>query len=254
MTSHRTLTIASIVALAGAASPALAANYSLNWLDHSPTPFNTQVPNNSNYFLPGIGNVNITYNIPGTLVQARFQNPLFTSGNVPSGGDNYSWTSHELFGVTNVTPAPPLLTSWSITYTFSGVVPAGTLILGVAGLGSTTSFGGGSTTATVLQNGQFLGDFISAGNYGATQYTGGAGQFSMQNSVSGPGGQDPWWNTQLGLVKILDPVSSLTVRFSQLSGDGVGLNIASIVPTPGAGVLAGTAGLLAVRRRRVNRS
>jgi MYXO-CTERM domain-containing protein len=72
----------------------------------------------------------------------------------------------------------------------------------------------------------------------------------MQNSVTGLGGQNPHWNTELGLVKIMDPISSLTVRFSQLSGDGVGLNIASVVPTPGAAALAGIASLAGLRRRR----
>ncbi|HVZ93488.1 MAG TPA: hypothetical protein VG797_03160 [Phycisphaerales bacterium] len=251
MNTRNALAALSIIGLAGFASPTFAANYTLNWLDHSPVTFGTQVPNNSNYFLPGIGNVNITYSMPTSFVQSRTQNGFFIPGSVTSGPDTYSWTTHEMFGMTSLAPPQPTLSqSWNITYTFPGVVPAGTLILGVAGLGSTTSFGGGDTTATVLQNGQFLGDFVSAGNYGATQFNGGPGVFSMQNSVTGAGGQDPWWNTQLGLVTIMDPVSSLTIRVNQLSGDGIGLNIASIVPTPGAGALAGVAGLLTLRRRR----
>ncbi|MBL8745686.1 MAG: hypothetical protein JNK58_04925 [Phycisphaerae bacterium] len=244
------IALASMIGLAGLASPALAVNYSLNWLDHSPVAFGSTVPNNSNYFLPGVGNVNISYNIPVTFNQARFQNPLLSNGNVTSGADNYAWTSHEMFAATSFAPTPPLTASWDITYTFPGVQAPGTIILGVAGLGQTTSFGGGVTTATVFQNGQSLGDWVSGGGYGATQFTGGAGVFSMQNTQNGPGGQDPWWNTELHLVKIMDPVSSLTVHFSQLSGDGVGLNIASIVPTPGAAALAGLAGLVSLRRRR----
>lgn len=244
------IALASMIGLAGLASPARAVNYSLNWLDHSPVPMGTPVPNNSTYFLPGVGNVNITYSIPPTYVHSRFQNGLLFPGNVTSGSDNYAWTNHEMFAATSFAPAPPLASSWNITYTFPGVQAPGTIILGVAGLGATTSFGGGASTATVLQNGLSLGDFVSGGGYGATQYTGGAGVFSMQNSVTGAGGADPWWNTELHLVKIMDPVSSFTVRFSQLRGDGLGLNIASFVPTPGAAMLAGLAGLVALRRRR----
>lgn len=43
--------------------------------------------------------------------------------------------------------------------------------------------------------------------------------------VTGAGGVDPHWNTPLGVVRIDDPVSSLTVIFNQLRGDGVGVNI-----------------------------
>jgi hypothetical protein len=245
------IALASMVALAGMASPAFAVNYSLNWLNQSPVAFGSPVPNNSNYFMPGVGNVNITYNIPTTFVHNRGQDSTLFPGSVTSGPDTYSWSTHETFGATSFGPVPPLATSWDITYTFPGVQPAGSIILGVVGLGATTSSGGGNSVASVLQNGQFLGDYNSTNNFGATQFTGGAGTFSLQNSVTGPGGQNPHWNTELGLVRIMDPISSLTVRFSQLSGDGVGLNIASFVPTPGAAALAGLAGLVAVRRRRL---
>ncbi len=245
------IALASMVALAGMASPALAVNYSLNWLNQSPVALGSPVPNNSNYFLPGVGNVNITYNIPTTFVHNRGQDNTFFPGSVTSGPDTYSWSTFETFGATSFGPVPPLATSWDITYTFPGVQAPGTIVLGVLGLGSTTSFGGGDSTASVLQNGMFLGDFNSVNNYGPTQFTPGAGTFSLKNSLTGAGGANPWWNSELGLVKIMDPISSLTVRFSQLSGDGVGLNIASsFVPTPGAAMLAGLAGLVAVRRRR----
>lgn len=250
MKTRQTIVTASLLAVAASVSPALAVNYALNWLDHSPVPFGTAVPNSSTYFLTGVGNVNITYNIPASFVHQRSQNGNYFNGNVTSGPDNYAWTTHEFFGATSFAPTPPGVASWDITYTFPGTLAPGTIILGVSGLGRTTSNGGGMTTATVLQNGLSLGDWNSPANWGATQYTGGAGIFTMNNSVTGAGGADPWWNTELHLVRIMDPVSSLTVRFSQLSGDGVGLNIASFVPTPGAVALAGLAGLTAMRRRR----
>lgn len=250
MNSSTKIALASMIGLAGLASPALAVNYSLNWLDHSPVAFGNTIPNNSNYFLPGVGNVNITYSIPATFVHNRGQNANYANGNVTSGADNYAWTNHEYFGATSFAPTPPAAASWDITYTFSGTLAPGTIILGVAGLGRTTSNGGGMSTATVFQNGLSLGDWNSPANWGATQYTGGPGTFTMNNSVAGAGGADPWWNSELHLVKIMDPISSLTVRFSQLSGDGLSLNIASFVPTPGAMALTGLAGLTALRRRR----
>lgn len=250
MTRFSRNVLVSAVGIASLAGSAQAVNYSLNWLDHSPVPFGSPVPNNSIYFLPGVGNVVISYSMPVTYVQARGQNALLQNGNVTFGADNFAWANHETFGATSFAPIPPISTSWNITYTFPGVQPAGSIILGVMGFGQTTSFGGGASSATVLQNGQFLGDWVSGGNYGATQYSGGAGVFSMQNSQNGAGGADPWWNSELGLVRIMDPISSLTVRFQQLSGDGLGLNIASIVPTPGAAALVGLAGLTAMRRRR----
>ena len=72
----------------------------------------------------------------------------------------------------------------------------------------------------------------------------------MQNSLTGLGGQDPWWNTPLGVVRIDDPISSLTINFSQIRGDGIGVNIAAI-PEPATAALVGLGALLVARRRRV---
>ena len=95
--------------------------------------------------------------------------------------------------------------------------------VGASGMGRRRALG--ATVVTVNQNGTFLGDWSGGGNYGPTQLTGGAGVFQMQNSLTGPGGQDPWWNTPLGVVRIDDAISSLTVNFSQIRGDGIGFNI-----------------------------
>lgn len=239
------------LALALAASSAAAVNYAVDWLPMTPTPFGSSVPNNSVYNLPGVGNVTITYSIPTSFTDARFQNGLFLNGNVTSAGDTYAWTGHELFATTNwANPATPLIGApWRITYTFPGVQPAGSILLGISGLGQTTTYGGGASTATVNQNGTFLGDWTGGGNYGPSQFTAGP-PFQMQNSLNGPGGQDPWWNSALGVVRIDDPISSLTIEFSQISGDGVGVNIGHVVPEPATLSLLALGGLAVARRRR----
>jgi hypothetical protein len=235
----------SFVLAIGAASPSAAST--INWLNMAPTPFGSVVPNNSVFNLPGVGNVTVTYSIPTALVNDRGQNPLLLNGNVGT----YSWTAQELLGVTSFAPNPPFVTTpWSVTYTFPGTVAPGTLFAGVAGLGKTSSFGGGASTATVNQNGAFLGDWTGGGNYGATQFIPGAGTFSMQNSVTGLGGADPWWNSALGVVQILDPVNSLTFFVNQLPGDGLGVNIGSVVPEPASLALLGLGGLALLRRRK----
>ena len=84
-----------------------------------------------------------------------------------------------------------------------------------------THASGGASVYTVNQNGTFLGDWTDGGPWGPTQFTGGAGTFSVQNSVNGASGSNPWWNTPLGVVRIDDAVSSLTVNCSQIRGDGI---------------------------------
>ena len=241
----------SALTLACFSGRAAAANFTINWLDMSPVPFNTSVPNNSNYFVPGIGNVNITYSLPAPITNSRTQNGFLQNGTVTSGGNNYNWTNHELFGTIFTTGPDPLVPlTWRITYTFPGTLPANSVYVGAAGMGQTTSFGGGASVVTVNQNGTFLGDWSGAGGpWGPTQFTPAAGTFSMQNSLNGSGGQDPWWNTPLGVVQINDPVSSITINVSQIRGDGMGVNI-GFVPAPGACALLGLGGLAISRRRR----
>ena len=203
---------------------ASAAAYSITWLDMSPTAIGSPVPNGSVFFVPGVGNVTVTYAIPAHWTHLRNQIPAYTAGNVVSGPDTYSWSNYEYFG-TIFEPGELGPETATITYTFAGTLPAGSVFVGTIGLGATTSFGGGASVTTVNQNGTFLGDYIGDVTAGASQFTGGAGTFSVQNSVTGAGGANPWWNTQLGVVRIDDAVSSITVLQSQIRGDGIGVNI-----------------------------
>jgi hypothetical protein len=248
-------TAASLFALAALTSTlapsASASIYNIDWLQMSPPAFGTSVPNGSVYNLPGLGNVTVTYSIPSTFLHARGNNPLLTTGNVVSGPDTYNWNNWELFGATLQTGPNPLVpVPWRLTFSWSNPVPANSIYVGVAGLGRTTSFGGGQTTATVNQNGTFLGDYTGGGNYGLNQFTGGPGTFTLNNSVTGLGGADPHWNTALGVVQINDAnLTSITIDFSHIRGDGAGANI-GFIPAPGAGAMLALAGVFAGRRRR----
>ena len=256
-TVRNTKSLAARLALLGAAiaAPASGAVIPLTWLDMSPVPFNTPVPNGSVYFMPGLGNVTVSYTIPSYFLHVRGTNPIFANGNVVNGPDTYTWGANEYFGATNFNPGnadgtPATVDQWSITYTFPSTVPANRIYLGVSGLGRTTNSGGLESVANVFQSGTFMGDFISGQNWGATDFIPGVGVFSMRNTQIGAGGADPWWNTELGLVQINDSLNSLTVHFSHIAGDGLAVNIAYAVPTPGAASLLGLAGLVAIRRRR----
>ena len=245
---------AAAAAIAAAAFPASAATIPLTWLDMAPVPINTPVPNNSAYFMPGLGNVTITYNIPSFINHLHGTNAIFQNGNVVSGPDTYTWGAHQYFGATNLGSTnpdgtPSVGAPWSITYTFPSTVAANQIYLGIAGLGRTLNAGGIESTATVNQNGTFLGDFISGQNWGATDFIPGAGTFTLRNTQTGLGGADPWWNTELALVQINDSLNSLTVDFWHLPGDGLFVNIA-YVPAPGAFALLAAGGLMATRRRR----
>ena len=215
-----------LVALAGTASNVLATNYPITWLNMAPVPLGSSVPNSSVYNLPGVGNVTITYSLPTVMTNTRLQNGFIISGNVTSGPDNFSWTNFESFAtIFTATPAQGISLPWRITYTFPSTLPAGSIYLGVSGLGRTTSFGGGASIISCNQNSTFLGDWQGAGGpWGPTLYNVGP-PFTMENSVTGAGGADPWWNTKLGIVRIDDATNSVTIDASQLRGDGVGLNI-----------------------------
>lgn len=252
MNTRTMIALSGMALVAGVAS---ATNYGVTWMQMAPTPFGSAPPYSGTYTLAGIGTVTMTYAPNSDFTEARLAVPQLASGNVNNGPDNYAWGNQECLARTNWGYSGVLNTSWTVTYKFTSLVAGGQLVLGVQGLGRRNANPNENpadciTTATVMQNGTYFGDWTGAMNVGPTQFTGGPGMFQMQNSLTGPGGQDPWWNTGLGVVRIDDSVSSLTVRFDQTAGDGVGVNIGVITPTPGSLSLIGTGGLIAMRRRR----
>lgn len=205
--------------------PATAATYTIDWLTQAPPAVGASIPNGSVYFVAGIGNVTVTHTIGALVNDSRSVSPSFVVGSVTP-GDTYQWSDFEYFGtILTAGPDPIVPVLSKVTYTFPSTLPAGTVYVGTIGLGATTSFGGGTSTMTVNQNGTFLGDFAGSGGFGPSQFTPGAGTFQVQNSVTGPGGQDPHWNTQLAVVRIEDSVSSITIEHRGLRGDGIGANV-----------------------------
>ncbi len=208
------------------ATTAGAATINIAWLDMSPTAITTPVPNASVFVVAGVGNVTVTKSIGANVSDTRSTSPSFTIGSVVSGPNTYQWTNYEYFGtILNSGPDPIVPIVSTVTYTFPATLSAGTVYVGTIGLGATTSFGGGASTMTVNQNGTFLGDFAGAGGFGPSLFTPGAGTFTVQNSMTAPGGVNPHWNSQLAIVRIDDPVSSITIVHSGIRGDGIGANI-----------------------------
>ncbi len=247
----RTLKIIAGLTIAAGASSASATNYSINWLDMSPTPFGS-APASGSVFPFGSGTVTMTYTSNAAMSQARVDQSFdFGSASVTNGPDTYSWGAYESFGRTVVQPQPPLNQQWSITYTFSNTINAGDLVVGISGLGRRDLDDPNAVTiAECFQNGTYLGQHVGAGPWGNNVYTPGASYFRLENQSVGSGGANPHWNTALALVRIDDTVNSLTVFFDQTSGDGVGLNIGSIVPSPSSLALLAGGTLLTLRRRR----
>ncbi len=249
----RMLAVAGLV-LAASSTSALASTYNVDWLQMAPTPFGTAPPTNGSYNLPGVGTVQMTYAAHSDFIEARSAIPQLVAGSVNYAGDTYNWTNHEEFARTNWGFSGVLNTSWSVTYTFPGTVSAGEIILGVQGLGRRDPLPGENpadciSVATVLQNGTHLGDFTGSLNVGPTLFTPASGSFTMMNSLTGPGGADPWWNTGLALVRIDDAISSLTIRIDQTAGDGVGVNI-GYIPEPSSAALLGLGAAASLLRRR----
>jgi len=242
-----------VIVLAACGSMAHASAFNVDWLDTSAVAHLDNIASGSVFNLPGYGNVQLDYTLQaGPLNNVHNVSAAAQNGTLVAGPDTYSWGAIGAFSRVNFNPTGSS-DSYSVTYTFlNGAMPAGELALAVSGLGRVDLVVPGSiTTATVNQNGTFLGDY-NVGSFGPTEFTGGAGSFVMRNSLPGdltPG--NPSFNSQLGIVRIDDGVTSLTINMSQIGQDGIGMTVGRIsIPAPGAAGLLGIFAAAAMRRRR----
>ncbi len=241
------LPLITAVLASACSAPALAASYTIDWLDMSATGLAATVTSPSpTYYLPGYGHVLVTYDAT-PLNWTRNQGPLLQNGSFSAAGNNYAWTTRDSVDAVNFGVDGTSL-DYTLTFTLlDGPIAAGLLVLGTAGLGHSSA--AGFTTVTVLQNGTFLNDWDLGANFGPTDFSGGVGNFTVKNSLSAP--TPGFFNTDLGVTRIDDSVSSLTLRVHHIGQDGIGFNIGLISPVPEpATTTCAAAGLLLLARRR----
>jgi hypothetical protein len=259
MTGYRVRASMFAVALAAGVgvgvSAASADVYTINWLDMSSgspqgsiLTGGSVLPGNT-FNLPGYGSVQVVYaNEPS--IPTRNSNAALNNGSITSGGDTYSWTGvpDQMLAVNF--SSTPTVSNWVVSYNFlDGPISAGQLAFATFGIGrflvSGTEY---ISTVSAAQNATFLGDFDLPGATAPTQFSSG---FSLMNSQPSLGvSGEASFNTDFGIVRIDDAVTSLTVSISQIGQDGLGMTIGYIVPGPGATGLLAIAGLSLRRRRR----
>jgi len=191
----------------------------------SPTTFN----------LPGYGNVQVTESTePATFWDQ--------TGAYNQSAGNYSWgTDTQRLNVYNISQS-----NWQYTVTFSflnGAPDLSRLIVVPVGLAV-------GTTAKIDQQGSLVGEYSFGGITSTTLYNSGTMTFSSQGN--GDRVNTGWALFQLD--KSDGAISSVSLTFDQISGDGAGftLGYTNPAPEPGSLILVGTgvASLGGLLRRR----
>lgn len=201
-----------------------------------------QVPASGNFTspsifnLPGYGNVAVTESTePATFFDQ--------TGAYNQSAGNYNWgTDTQRFNVLNTSQS-----NWDYKVTFSflnGAPDLSRLLVAPIGL----AYG---TTATIDQQGSLVGEYSFGGTTSTTLYNPGTMTFSSAND------HDPK-NTGWALFQLDQsdgPISSVSLAFDQVPGDGVGftLGYTSPVPEPGSLLLLGSGiiGLGGLLRRQI---
>jgi hypothetical protein len=229
-----------------------AANYAIDWLDMPAVVANGATINSGAIFnMPGYGNVQVSYTSTAPIIWKTTVNSSAQNGNVPFGGDNYSWTAQSYMSGVNGNSGSST-TSYTITFNLlDGPIVNSQLVLGVVGLGSGPGGGATDTSVTVGTNGIYYGDFDLGPASAPTQFVGGSGTFTMKNSIAAP--IAGYFNTDFGLVKLSSNPSSIVLNVTQIKEDGIGFSLGrySAVPEPGTAILALLAPLGLLRRKRL---
>ena len=234
--SNTPLVFAALLAIAIMALGLAAPLASAQMLKYMQMPGSGNFSSGSVFNLPGYGNVQVTESTePATFWDQ--------TGAYNQGAGSYYWgTDTQRLNVYNTS-----LGNWDYTVTFNfqnGPPDLSRLILVPVGL----SVG---TTATVNEQGNLVGEYNFGGFTSTTLYTPSAMTFSSA-------GDGDYRNTGWALFQLDQSdgnISSLSLSFDQVSGDGVGftLGYTSQAPEPSDLMLFGSGilGIAGVLRRRL---
>lgn len=208
----------------------------LDFVQYMQVPASGNFSSPSTFSLPGYGNVAVT---EGTEPATFFDQ----TGAYNQSAGNYNWgTDTQRLNVLNTGQA-----NWDYKVTFSflnGAPDLSRLLVVPVGL----AYG---TTATIDQQGSLVGEYSFGGTTSTTLYNPGTMTFSSADD------HDPK-NTGWALFQLDQsdgPISSVSLAFDQVPGDGVGftLGYTNPVPEPGSLLLLGSGivGLGGLLRHRI---
>jgi len=226
---YRSIVLAALLMIA-AFIPSYAAAIPLQYMQ-MPGSGNFSSP--TTFYLPGYGNVQVT---EGTAPATYWDQ----TGAYNQGAGIYTWgTDTQRLNVLNTQPTN---INYTVTFSFlNGAPDLSKLIVVPVGLAR-------GTTAQIDQQGSLVGEYSFGGTTSTTLYNSGTMTFSSM------GDHDPF-NTGWALFQLNQSdgaISSVSLAFNQIPGDGVGFTLGYQAPEPSTLVLLGTAvaGLAGVMRRR----
>ena len=75
-----------------------------------------------------------------------------------------------------------------------------------------------------------MGDYDLGASFGPSAFTGGVGSFTVKNALPGELNSDAAFNTDFGMVRIDDSVTSVTLNVVHIGRDGINFSIGWITP------------------------
>jgi hypothetical protein len=218
-----------LLALAASSLPTYAAALPLQYMQ-MPGSGNFNSP--TTFYLPDYGNVQVT---ESTAPATYFDQ----TGAYNQGAGNYTWgTDTQRLNVLNTQQNN---INYKVTFSFlNGAPDLSKLVVVPVGLAH-------GTTATIDQQGSLVGEYSFGGITSTTLYNSGTMTFSSM------GDHDPF-NTGWALFQLDQAdgsISSISLTFNQIPGDGVGFTLGYQTPEPGTLALLGSGALgLGVMLRR----